>query len=100
MPGVSSAQVASALVNIRGLSSASSRVPSTSTPNISRYNNVLVLCSLGVVSGGIFEERHVLLELPALSVGAELRLLAVMVGWDAGGRGIVDAADAGAWPCW
>ncbi len=98
MPEVSSAQVASALVNIRGVRPARSRIPFTSTPNLSRGNNVLVLCIVEVVGCGIFEERRVLLELPAeFSVGDEfeLRLLPVMGGWDEGRRAIVSEPDDG-----
>jgi hypothetical protein len=96
MPGVSSARVASALDNIRGMRSARLRIPFGSTPNLSRDNNILVLCGLGVVGCGIFEERRVLLELPAeFLVGDELRLLPVMGGWDEGRRAIVSEPDDG-----
>jgi len=96
MPGVSSTQVASALGNIKGLRLARSRIPSTSTPNLSRDNNVQILCGLGVVGCSIIEEWHVLLELPAeLSVGDKLRLLPVMGGWDEGRRAIVSEPDDG-----
>jgi hypothetical protein len=96
MPGVASARVASALVNIRGVRPARSRIPFTSTPNLSRDNNVPVLCILEVVGCGIFEERRVLLELSAeFSVGDELRLLPIIGGWDEGRRAIVSEPDDG-----